>query len=73
MQGSSRPNAQMLCTTLILAFYEAINSTQSEGYIGHVEGAAKMVEMLGPEGCHGGLVNELFFTARPQMVSFLNA
>ncbi|KAK0118703.1 hypothetical protein ONS96_011791 [Cadophora gregata f. sp. sojae] len=67
--------AQLLCTTLLLCFYEAISSTQSggEGYMRHVEGAAKMVEVLGPEGCADGLVNELFFTARRQMllISFL--
>ncbi|KAG4442498.1 hypothetical protein IFR05_001998 [Cadophora sp. M221] len=75
LQDSAAPTAQMLCTTLILGFYEAMSSTQNggEGYVRHVEGAAKMVEVLGPEGCGDGLVNELFFTARTQMllISFL--
>ncbi|PVH81236.1 hypothetical protein DL98DRAFT_175582 [Cadophora sp. DSE1049] len=69
-QNSAIPIAQVLCTTLLLGFYEAISSTQvgGEGYMRHVEGAAKMVEVLGPDSCADGLVNNLFFTARTQMV-----
>ncbi|KAH7416863.1 hypothetical protein BKA64DRAFT_701651 [Cadophora sp. MPI-SDFR-AT-0126] len=74
-QSATNSTAEVLCTTLLLGFYEAISSTQAggEGYMRHVEGAAKMVEILGPDNCAGALVNELFFTARTQMllISFL--
>ena len=50
--------------------YEGISGTD-DGYVRHVEGAAKMLKLLGPERCRDGLVNELFFTARLNMVSLL--
>ena len=63
------PSSRMISTTFMLGFYEGIISTESGGYLRHVEGAARMVELLGPDGCRDDSVNGLFFTARTQMVS----
>jgi hypothetical protein len=62
------PSPQVLCTTLMMAFYEGISGTEPEGYLRHLEGAAQIVDLFGPKGCEGGLVNELYFTTRTQMV-----
>ena len=62
------PSPQVLCTTLMMAFYEGISGTEPKGHLRHLEGATKIVDLFGPERCGGVLVNELYFTTRTQMV-----
>jgi hypothetical protein len=65
---TSTPSPQNICTAIMLAFYEVISSSD-EGYIHHMNGAARMLHLLGPMRCRDGLANELFFTLKTLMVS----
>ncbi|RDW75497.1 hypothetical protein BP6252_06639 [Coleophoma cylindrospora] len=59
---------------VILAFFEAIRCSHVDAYGFHVSAAAEILEIIGPEQCRSGLLNQLFFTLRSQMafVSFIS-
>ena len=63
------PTPRMICTTVMLSYYEAINNTTLGGYVRHLDGLAKMLQLAGLEECSRGLMNQIFFTARTQMAS----
>jgi hypothetical protein len=63
------PTPRMICTTVMMSYYEAINHATLGGYVRHLDGVAKMLQLAGPEACSQGLINQIFFTARTQMVS----
>jgi len=59
---------QMVCTAMMLSYFESMYSTTSQGFIWHVEAAARILEAAGPEACSTGSMNELFFNVRTQML-----
>jgi len=52
--NSATPAPQMICTTVMLSYYEAINDTTPDGYVRHLDGAAEMLRLTGPETCSQG-------------------
>ncbi|RDW85371.1 hypothetical protein BP5796_03696 [Coleophoma crateriformis] len=60
-------------SNVILAFFEAVRCSHVDAYGFHVSAAAEILEIIGPEQCRSGLLNQLFFTLRSQMafVSFI--
>ncbi|KAF1985155.1 hypothetical protein K402DRAFT_405306 [Aulographum hederae CBS 113979] len=67
------PTPHMIYTALMLSYFECLYATSANGYVGHVEGAVKMLELAGPEICQSGMMYQLFLNLRTQMlyVSFL--
>jgi hypothetical protein len=54
--------------TLMLSFCEALHSSGPTAYAEHIIGATKVLEMVGPDKCNAGSLNQLFFSLRPQTV-----
>jgi hypothetical protein len=54
--------------TLMLSFCEALYCTSPTAYAEHINGATKVLEMVGPEKCSTGSLNQLFFSLRSQTV-----
>jgi hypothetical protein len=63
------PTPRMICTTGMLPYYAAMNAAMLGGYVRHLDGVAKMLQLAGPEECSRGLINQIFFTVRTQIVS----
>ncbi|KAF2642876.1 hypothetical protein P280DRAFT_468180 [Massarina eburnea CBS 473.64] len=59
--------AHMVSTSVLLSIFEAMNATSSEAYRGHVCGAARMVQLVGPDQCMFGVMCQLYFHIRTQM------
>ncbi|KAF1956991.1 hypothetical protein CC80DRAFT_381890, partial [Byssothecium circinans] len=59
--------AHMVSTSVLLSIFEAMNATSSEAYRGHVSGAARMVQLVGPDQCMYGVMCQLYFHIRTQM------
>ena len=57
-----------ISTSIMLSMFEAMLSTSGDAYREHVYGAAKMFELAGPEFCRNGVLCQLFFHVRTQMV-----
>ncbi|KAF2003976.1 hypothetical protein P154DRAFT_427688 [Amniculicola lignicola CBS 123094] len=58
----------MISTSVLFSLFEAMRSTTSQAYRAHIYGAAKMLEVTGPGECHEGVLCQLFFHIRTQMV-----
>jgi hypothetical protein len=56
-------------SNIVLAFFEAVQCTSHNAYQAHIGAAAVLLELMGPEKCHTGMLNELYFTVRSQSVS----
>jgi hypothetical protein len=57
----------MVSTSVMLSLFEAMQSTTSEAYREHINGAVKMLEVTGPGQCLEGVLCQLFFHIRTQM------
>ena len=47
LKNSTKPTPRLLCTTVMLSYYEAMNGTTPGGYIRHLDGVARMLELVG--------------------------
>lgn len=65
-----RPTSEDICASLLLMYYELIHPTTTGGWMKHLAGASKMVELIGPENCQTGLCHLLFRALRLLMVLF---
>lgn len=55
---------EAVCTSIMLSLFETMISTTPTGWLRHYDGAAKMLEMMGPERCQSQFTNKLFRTTR---------
>lgn len=58
----------MVSTSVLLSFFEAMHATTADAYRSHINGAAKMIEVTGPGNCMHGILCQLFYHIRTQMV-----
>jgi hypothetical protein len=54
-------------TSVLLSIFEAMNATTANAYRQHINGAAELVKLAGPEECWMGVLCQLFFHIRVQM------
>ncbi|KIM98237.1 hypothetical protein OIDMADRAFT_31062 [Oidiodendron maius Zn] len=59
-----RPTPEDICAPLLLMYYELIHPTTTGGWMKHLVGASKLVELIGPENCQTGLCHSLFRALR---------
>lgn len=62
------PTVEEICTPILLSFFEITCNTSPTGYFQHLMGAARLLEMRGPEDCSSGILHQLFLTIRIQLV-----
>jgi hypothetical protein len=62
------PTAEEICMPIMLSFFEVICRTSPKTYFQHIVGAAKLLDIRGPEACKSGIFHQLFQTVRVQMV-----
>jgi hypothetical protein len=62
------PTAEMILAPLMLAHFELTTSTTPTGWLQHILGAGKMLELRGPENCCDGIIHLLFRTVRQTTV-----
>lgn len=60
---------EMVSSNLMLAFFEATQGTTPDAYLAHIHAAAAFLGGMGPEYCKDGILNQLFFAVRSQLVS----
>lgn len=58
----------MVSTSVLLSFFEAMQATTADGYCIHIYGAAKLFEVTGPGQCARGVLCQLFYHVRTQML-----
>jgi len=69
LQSEKRlPTVEDICNAVLLSFFEIACSTSSAAYFQHIIGAARLVEMRGPEACSSGILQQLFTTLRIQLL-----
>lgn len=59
---------EMVSSNLILGYFEAAQSSGTDAYALHVHSAASFLHRIGPESCRSGLLNQLFYAVRSQLV-----
>lgn len=57
-------NDVVICAPIMMCHFEMMASSSPDGWINHIEAAAKMLEMRGPGGCRVGLNHQMFLTVR---------
>jgi hypothetical protein len=57
----------IVSTTVLLSFFEAMHATTASAYRNHINGAAKMIEVAGPEQCMQGVLCQIYFHIRTQL------
>lgn len=62
------PTVEEICTPILLSFFEITCNTSPTGYFQHLMGAARLLEMRGPEDCSSGILHQLFLTVRIQLI-----
>ncbi|KAH6644373.1 hypothetical protein C7974DRAFT_299602 [Boeremia exigua] len=55
-------------TSVLLSFFEAMQATTTDAYRVHIYGAAKLLEITGPGECAYGVLCQLFYHVRTQIV-----
>jgi hypothetical protein len=58
----------MVSTSVLLSIFEAMHTTTASAYSEHLNGAAKMIEVAGPEQCMQGVLCQIYFHIRTQLV-----
>ncbi|KAF3048639.1 hypothetical protein E8E11_007190 [Didymella keratinophila] len=58
----------MVSTCVLLSFFEAMRSTTADAYCAHIYGAVKLLEITGPGECAHGVLCQLFYHVRTQML-----
>jgi hypothetical protein len=66
--GQRAPTVEEICTPILLSFFEITCNTSPAGYFHHLMGAARLLEMRGPEECSSGILHQIFLTLRIQLV-----
>lgn len=59
---------EMVSSNLILGYFEAAQGTGTDAYALHVHAAAIFLHRIGPKSCKAGLLNQLFYAVRSQLV-----
>lgn len=59
---------QAISTSVLLSFFEAMQATTADAYCTHIYGAAKLLEVTGPGECGQGVLCQLFYHIRTQML-----
>ena len=69
-QSRSRTNftVHMVSTSVLFSFFEAMQATTAEAYLAHIYGAARLLEVTGPGQCAHGVLCQLFYHVRTQML-----
>lgn len=62
------PTVEEICTPILLSFFEITCNTSPTGYFHHLMGAARLLEMRGPEECSSGILHQIFLTLRIQLI-----
>lgn len=62
------PTVEEICNPILLSFFEITCNTSATGYFQHLIGAARLLEMRGPEACSSGILQQVFLTLRIQLV-----
>jgi hypothetical protein len=57
-------NNMVICAPIMMCHFEMMSSSSPDGWINHVEAAAKMLEIRGPKDCRLGLKHQTFLTVR---------
>jgi hypothetical protein len=57
----------MVSTSVLLSIFEAMHATTASAYCEHLNGAAKMIEVAGPEQCMKGVLCQIYFHIRTQL------
>jgi len=68
-QYASQSSEEALCATIMMCYFEIVNKTTPLAWMQHLDAAAAMLEMIGPEGCQSGFTHQLFRTVRLGAVS----
>ncbi|KAJ4992888.1 hypothetical protein SVAN01_01592 [Stagonosporopsis vannaccii] len=55
-------------TSVLLSFFEAMQATTADAYRAHIYGAARLLEVTGPGECGHGVLCQLFYHVRTQML-----
>lgn len=58
----------MVSTSVLLSFFEAMQATTADGYCVHIYGAARLLDITGPGECGQGVLCQLFYHVRTQML-----
>jgi hypothetical protein len=58
----------VVCASIMMCHFEMMASTSSDGWIHHIEAAARMLQIRGPKNCRLGLEHQMFLTVRLFMV-----
>jgi hypothetical protein len=58
----------MVSTSVLLSFFEAMQATTADAYCAHIYGAAKLLELTGPGECGRGVLCQLYYHVRTQML-----
>ena len=53
---------------MMMPYFEIVTSTTPDGWMLHMEAAAAMLAMMGPESCRVGFAHQLLRTLRLGMV-----
>jgi hypothetical protein len=62
------PSEEAICTSIMLGYFEISCSTTPLGWFQHIQGAARLLEMRGPQNCQIGIAHRMFRTVRLNMV-----
>jgi hypothetical protein len=63
-----QPILMEICMPIMLTTFESVCGTNLAAYFQHAVGAARMLEMMGPEACGSNELHSMFSTVRVQMV-----
>jgi hypothetical protein len=66
--SSSDITVHLVSTSVMLSFFEAMQATTAGAYRAHIYGAARLFEITGPGECGFGVLCQLFYHVRTQML-----
>jgi hypothetical protein len=54
----------LVCAPIMMCYFEMMANSSPDGWISHIEAAASMLEIRGPEDCRLGIKHHIFLTVR---------
>lgn len=66
--SSSDITVHLVSTSVMLSFFEAMQATTADAYRAHIYGAARLFEITGSGECGFGVLCQLFYHVRTQML-----
>lgn len=60
---------EAICTSIMMSYFEMVTASSFWAWEKHLQAAASMLELRGPEQCQGPFVHQLFRTVRMMVVS----